>query len=241
MKAVEFVLLFGPSRLVRSGSMKKLILAAFAVTCATSVFAQGLIAFQNRLTGTIVTHVYAPLATATGFSQLGQGTADTPTGSTDWSAFTRIGATGVNVQYGGAYTLAQIIGAPGNNQPESSLVPANPVTSFRTGLGAGYVSPTTSTLNNVAYDSPATVEMVVWDNSSGLYPTWTDAFPAWTKGWIAAAESGRWNTTLGGTAPSPVLDGAESFNLYFIPIPEPSTIALLGLGVALLMIAWRRK
>jgi len=38
--------------------MKKLVIAALTVTCAVSVFAQGTVVFNNRVTGTVVTHVY---------------------------------------------------------------------------------------------------------------------------------------------------------------------------------------
>ena len=221
--------------------MKKLILAAIAVTCAASVFAQGTITFNNHITGTESSRVYAPLASNVYFSQLGNGTADTPTGSTVWSAFNAIGVSGIAVQYGAAFTIAQIIGAPGSGVSEGSLVPANPTTSFRTGAGIGWTSATTSTLQNVGLDSPATVEMVAWDNTSGQYANWTAAYGAWTKGLIAAGESGRWNATLGGTGTSPSLLGAQSFNLYFINVPEPGTFALAGLGLATMLVFRRRK
>ena len=74
--------------------MKKLILAAFALTTAASVFAQGTITFQTRNPGIYLQHVYAPLATAPTFSQIGNGTADLlggTNGSTSWAAFRPLG------------------------------------------------------------------------------------------------------------------------------------------------------
>jgi hypothetical protein len=100
----------------------------------------------------------------------------------------------------------------------------------------------TATLSGVALDaSAASVEMVAWDNSSGNYPTWAQAKPAWLAGTIAAGESGIFNlANIGGTFNTPPnLVGLQSFNLYLVP--EPSTFALAGLGAAALLIFRRRK
>jgi hypothetical protein len=88
----------------------------------------------------------------------------------------------------------------------------------------------------------ATMEMVAWDNSSGLYPTWTQASVAWGGGLIAGGRSGPWNQDMAPPdQPSANLINSQdpsqhvmSFNLYFIP--EPSTFALVGLGVVMLLV-----
>ena len=91
--------------------MKKLILAACALTCAASVFAQGTVVFNNRVTGTIVTHVYGPGTDPTQAFN-GNGSTDTPAGTTSWAGFTALS---------GANYSAQLWAAPGADQAVTSL------------------------------------------------------------------------------------------------------------------------
>ena len=42
--------------------MKKLVLALLAVNCAAGAFAQETVIFSNRIPGSLITHVYQPLA-----------------------------------------------------------------------------------------------------------------------------------------------------------------------------------
>lgn len=228
--------------------MKKFLLVLFLIgdLAAASCYGQGTIIFSTRILGSIVTHVYAPLSSDPTYHQTGNGSADTPGGTQDWSGFSLIGAGGSSGQYGGATTVAQLLGANGINQPESSLVPAVPTTTFRTGGSAGYVLGVTSTFSNIPMNTPAaTIEMVAWDNSSGLYPTWVQASVAWQAGLIAAGESGRWTQDITAFPSAPNLlsstdpsQHVASFNLYFIP--EPSTSAFAGLGVVTLFV-WRYR
>jgi hypothetical protein len=223
--------------------MKKLILTVVATSLGISLFAQGTVTFDIR-SATLTIHVYAPLPGNPFFSQIGNGPNDIPPGTTQWAGFPLIGASG-----GAATTYAQLLGAPGYNVPESGLLPGLPVTTFRTGTAAGAMVPQTSTFNNIAPDAPeATLEMVTWDNSSGLYPTWTQASFAWLNGLIAAGKTGTWNQDhLGGSINLPPhminstdpTQHAQSFNLYFVP--EPTTAALAGLGATVLLILRRRK
>ena len=89
--------------------------------------------------------------------------------------------------------------------------------------------------------------MVVWDNSSGfIRPGRRSA--AWYAGLIAAGASGTWNQDhIGGTLPAPYMINSadpsqhvQSFNLHF-GIPEPTTLALAGLGAAALVMCRNRN
>jgi len=226
------------------GAMRTLVLTLYALASAGPAFAQGTIVFNNRVTGQVVFHVYGPNTNNINYDsgQIGNGPNDYPSGTTDWSTYQQIGATGSGGELGAATTLAQLLAAPGSDQPEFSLIPASPITTFRTGAAAGFVASTMATLANVAPDAAAaTVEMVVWDNSSGFYPTWALARDAWISGQTIAGVSGAYNVfQIGGTLNTPPnLIGFQSFNIHWSPLagPEPSSTALGAFGAGLVMIA----
>jgi len=219
--------------------MKKLALITLALTCAAGAFAQGTVIFNNRITGTVITHVYSPLAGATSTHKIGNGSSDTSPGTTDWSGYVLVGTAG---GLGASTTFATLLSANGAGQAESALQGQSQTTTFRTGGAAGNITGITATLGNVPQDSAAaTVEMAAWDNSSGLYSTWNQASVAWLGGLIAAGVSGPLTVNaIGGTQNSaPSLVGLQSFNLY--TIPEPTSFALAGLGAAAMLIFRRRK
>jgi hypothetical protein len=219
--------------------MKKLILAAITVTTAVGVFAQGTVTFNNRVAGTGTTHVYSGQTGRTG-----NGPGDSPAGSVDYSGYILIGTTGGMTA---STTFAQLLGATGAGAAESSLLPGAGVTTFRTGAAAGNVAPITSTFANIAKDAPVgSFEMVAWDNSSGLYPTWAQASVAWAAGIIAAGRSAEFTlNSIGGdtfTPPNIVSSTpGQGLQSFAIGVPEPTTAVLAGLGAAALMIFRRRK
>jgi PEP-CTERM motif len=209
--------------------------------------AQGTIIFDNHIpAGTGIgqtTHVWGPSSTVPTVSLIGLGSNDSPSGTTPFgsaSGMTLIGVGGTGGQYGGATTFAQLIGAVGLNAPESSLVPLGQTTTFRTGAAAGFIAAIVDTLQGILAGAVATLEIVAWDNSSGLFPTWTQASVAWWAGLIAAGHSAPFTTTVnGGYLNNQDSVNQTSFNL--VPsIPEPSTCALAGLG-AIALLAWRQR
>jgi len=222
--------------------MKKLILAAITMACVTSVFAQGSVTFSTR---DALGSSHAWIGT---YNYQGSGINDVPAGAYDYAAhgFHLIGTAGSAGGGGLAeaqHYFAQLLGAPGTGQPESSLVPStSPPTTFRTGLASGQVALTTATFNNIAPGAPdGTFQMVVWDNSSGLYPTWTQASLAYLNGLILVGKGNVFSlTSIGGglNTPPSVEPFAQSFGFG---TPEPSTIALAGLGAAAIFVFRRRK
>ena len=92
------------------------------MACPDAVFAQGTVLCSNRVANEVVTHVYFG-----GDHQIaGNGPTDYPSGARDWTGFTALVGTG--------YT-AQLWCAPGADQPESSLQPTAPTTTFVTVAG----------------------------------------------------------------------------------------------------------
>ncbi len=221
--------------------MKKLILAAVAVTCAVSVYAQGTVQFNNR-TAAGTSHVWG-VATTPSVSLVGQATTgDTPVGTVNYAA------AGCALLAGNTF-YAQILGINGAGAAETSLVPQSATTTFRTGTGAGFLAVTTATLATIPKDSAAaTLELVAWANtpvagydlsSWGLVGE-KKALDAWMDGKIAAGKGGAQTVNgIGGDVNTSPTIAFTSFNLYFIP--EPSSMALAGLGAAALLIFRRRK
>lgn len=195
----------------------------------------GMVTLTNRVMPDICSYVYAPDPDNPTLSLTGNGPDDAPSGSQLYPTMAKIGAVGAAGQYGGDGTFAQLFAANGGGRSEGDLLASTPITTFRTDAAAGFLRPVCAVLSNVPADAPlVTVQLRVWDNSSGLYPTWDDALAAWNQGLIAAGKSNIFDVgPVGGLYnTNPNTYGLESFNIYYQPTPEPSTIALLVLGIA---------
>jgi hypothetical protein len=176
---------------------------------------QGTVLFGNRFPGISISHVYFPSTNDESFHLTGNWTNDLPGGTVNYPLYgmNPIGASGVST------FVAQLLASPGSNASPASLVPVNPTSTFRTGGAAGNLVTVTATLSGVPADAPvATMAMVVWDNSSGLYPTWTQASSAWNQGIILAVMTPAYNVyKIGGVTnvPPPAITNIASFNMAF--------------------------
>lgn len=222
-------------------TMKSILLTLTAVTIATSGFAQGTIQFNNSTAGAL-TKVYMPDGNTSYPGGSAFAEAKTGNTATDSVPGTQV-YTGALLQ-GSAFT-AQVWAANGSSQPESALIfnGTGNSTTFRTGAAAGRLALTTATLNNIPKDAPvATLQIRVFPTS---YGTWANALAAFNSGdglaWVG--KSILFDITLvgGDVNTPPAMTGLTSFSLGTGIIPEPSSMALAGLGVASLMIFRRRK
>src|SRR5262245_29025480 len=116
--------------------MKKLILAAITIACAASAFAQGQVIFNNNVSGVISTRVFGPVPGNLEQLIVGNRPVEFPPGTTVYPGCLLIGTAGGASP---STTFASLLGAPGYNAPESTLLPASGggVTTFRTGAAAG--------------------------------------------------------------------------------------------------------
>jgi hypothetical protein len=198
------------------------------------VSGQGTVRFDNNIPGIVVTHVYQSWTIDPPLERNGNGPNDYPPGNTDWSRW------GDPVQ-GHGYS-AQLWAAPsagGVLQPESSLQPAEPTTTFQPAPVTGFVVPTTAVLRGVPAGAPAaTIQLRAWDNKGGTVTTWEQA----TAMGVPRGASPLFNVLDigGGVNPPPALAGLVSFNLAYAPIiPEPSCMTMVGVGL-LILLARRR-
>jgi hypothetical protein len=119
---------------------------------------------------------------------------------------------------------------------------------FATGGGAGFFSASTITLPG-GFNGSLAFELVVWQASAGaswVAATGGGANPTFTTylshGGTELGESTPFTLVVNGTSPTSIAQGAgtlQPFNL--VPVPEPATCALMGLGGLSLLLFRRRK
>jgi hypothetical protein len=219
--------------------MKKTLLTLTAVMVAAGAFAQGTVQFNNSTAGAL-TKVYMPdgfNSYVTSATKVDGRTGNTATDS----------VAGATVYTGallsGAGFTAQLWSVNGSGGAESALLGWT-TTTFRTGTAAGRLALTTATLGNVPADAAvATLQVRVFPTS---YGTWAQALAAYNTGTDGLAWIGKsitFDTTLiGGLVNTPpAMTGLTSFSLGVNIVPEPSSMALAGLGAASLLIFRRRK
>jgi alpha-tubulin suppressor-like RCC1 family protein len=264
------------------GLVLNLSLGWFAVPGARG---QGTVALTFRVASGSrlqTVHIWGPSSTAPTLSLIGSGSNDTPTPGTvpfRQSGMTIIGegaSGGLAIgdgrfKMGYQTTLFQLLGVDATSSalmPESALVPVGQCVTFRTGTSLGSIAAVTDTLSANPPGPPgisgsgiafASFEMVMWDNSSGLYSTWAQASNAWLNGQIAAVKSPEFQVSAigGGLNPPPYLNNMypfQSMNLYYklgapvivsdptsqtVPAGQSATFTVSATGAGTLSYQWR--
>ncbi len=193
--------------------MKQLMLAVSVLALTLDGFSQGTVRFSNRTSGTIVAPVYFGYPSVSGNGPDGY-----PPGVVNWAGFDLASGSGFS---------AALLAAPGAGVPESALVQAQPVTTFRTGTAAGSVVAVDATLTGVPKDaSVATVQMVAWENKGGLFADWAAAKLAWQQGILRAGTSVAFSVSaIGGDVNAPPYPtGLRSFNILDMSMYPPPQI-----------------
>lgn len=216
--------------------MKVIAITTVMLAFAASTFGQGVINFNNRVTG--VGGVVAPIYGVNPAAQTVQmrGNATTNGGAVNYTGVPLISGTGFTatlwaapsgtLEGAGAFTqygstkMRTLASTPGFIEPQP--------------LGAAIVIPVSLVPANstlIAYQVRA------WDNQNNTITTWAAALGGgFAYGSSAVFEV---STSTAGSPPPANLVGLTSFNLIN-PVPEPSLIALGALGLGALLLR-RRK
>lgn len=108
---------------------------------------------------------------------------------------------------------------------------------FLTGAGAGFFAGGTKTLVGAAAGEAIVAQIRVWDTAFGNYEAARQAQGAhWGSSFLFVI-----TPTAAPTAAPNLPLGTAAFALNYNPVPEPSSMALAGLGAASLLIFRRRN
>jgi len=214
--------------------MKKTLTGTLALLAgAYAVHSQGLVSMANY--GVLAPYIFVSFnGTALGGANTGGGVG--PTGY----------QTAASMANGTLWTV-QLWGAPGANDPASSLTPAGGSSTFTLAdgvsdgvAGTWYTSGTATIGSGNLGNTTATIELVAWYSGSGI-----GSYAA-AVGVVPTGTSALANYTLGGQPASgpPVIPGdlpSAALGNIALSIPEPSTIALGVIGASAFLMRLRRK
>jgi hypothetical protein len=195
--------------------MKKIAAILCLSALTTGAFAQGLVTFANSPT-----------------TLISIGTASSST------------AIGVNSAPAGSFYFGLLIAAAGTTDPTKFNFSGAYGTNISTAAGGRFSGGANITINGWAAGASMAYEVAGWDKSLGV--TFNSAWLTSKPGGFGLSGIGT-GTAGGGVPPAPAfpLFGgtglASGFLLSPVTIPEPTSMALAGLGAAALLIFRRRK
>ncbi|MEK7781754.1 MAG: PEP-CTERM sorting domain-containing protein [Verrucomicrobiota bacterium] len=204
--------------------MKKILLTSLLAMVAVASFGQGLISIGNGITATRFP-IYGPQLADPSVQVVGNGPLSAPTGSTVFTG---------GLLSGTRYAI-EFWAGPASATDFSGLTLIT-TTTFRTGATAtalpnGITTAIGGSVPGVGADQQARLGVRVWDTLSGA--TYANA------GVRGQSPTLFLSAPLGGGLTTPPNWVGQSFSLT--AVPEPSSMALAGIGAAALMIFRRRK
>lgn len=138
----------------------------------------------------------------------------------------------------GTSFMAELLASSSQGGTYSSVATAG----FLTGGGAGFFSGGVQTINGIAGGATAWLQLRFWNTANGS----TFAAAQGSGANNAWGQSATFSVVLGNPAASPpttpaALSGLQGQSLKLNAVPEPSSLALAGLGAAALLVFRRRK
>ena len=208
--------------------MKKILLSSLLAMATVASFAQGTINLGNGITTTRFP-IYGPQVGSETVQTVGSSSLSAPTGSTVYTG---------GLLSGTRYAI-EFWAGPASATDFSGLTLIT-TTTFRTGATAtalpnGITATTTATIGNVAAGVSAKLAVRAWDTQSGA--TYDLAFSRGAGALFLSAPLG--GVDAGSNLVLPANWVGQSFSIA--TVPEPSSMALAGIGAASLLIFRRRK
>lgn len=143
---------------------------------------------------------------------------------------------GTTALAGGGF-MADLYWAAGTVTDSTLLAALNAPAAFNSGAQAGYFTGGQRSIPGEATGSIITVQVRAWNTASGSFATWAAA----KSGGGSIGESVLAQITLGGPPGTPPYITQLNGKTFSLSVPEPSTLALAGLGLAGMLVFRRRR